>query len=182
MFIGVIVFLVSGIAYGGILLYISSVETSIAESGKQLTRVQQQFGQFGTDALKEISHFDLKLKVAQQLLNSHVSLLHLFDDFEALTYQTVRFTSFKYTTLDDGSMALKLTGQARSYTDFNNYVPVALQSGRFATMDVNFKNVIFSDLNLDQNGNVVFNVSAKLDPKFVSYRENHPYLDSQTIQ
>lgn len=179
MFVGVILFLASAIAYGGVLIYRGSLEGEIVAAQAQLAKAQKTFTQFGTDALGEIVRFNLKLKTAQQLLNGHVSLLHLFDDLEALTYQTVRFNSMKYVTAEDGIISLKLSGQAKSYTDFNNYVPVALQSGRFATMDVNFKNVVFSDLNLDQTGNVVFNVSATIGPKFVSYRENHPYLNSQ---
>ncbi|MFA6006808.1 MAG: hypothetical protein WC764_03745 [Candidatus Paceibacterota bacterium] len=167
MFIGVIVFLASAIAFGGVLLYTNNVQTNIDTSKAQLADVRKDFG----NALNEISRFDLKLRTAQHLLNQHVSLLNLYADLEIATYQTVRFTSFKYGLADDGKIAVKMAGQARSYTDLNNYVPVALQSKKFAGIP-NVKNVLFSDLNLDQTGNVVFNFSANLDPKFISYREN----------
>jgi len=170
MFIGVIIFLVSLITFGGVLLYTGSVESGIAKGNDDLERAQRNFGQFGVDQLNEITRFDLKLKTAQFLLDRHVSLLNIYNDLEALTYQTVRFKNFKYGLSDDGKITLKMSGEARSYTDLNNYVPVALQASKFAGVP-NVKDVLFSDLNLDQTGNVVFNFSATLDPKFVSYRE-----------
>ncbi len=173
MFIGVIMFLVSAITFGGVLLYSASLQSSIDSGKVDLTTARKQFTS-KIASLNEMTRLDLKLKVAQTLLNNHVSILPIFTDLEALTYQTVRFTTFKYVLGEDGKITLKLSGQAKNYADFNNfnnYVPVALQSGRFVTVK-NISNVVFSDLNLDQTGNVVFNVSAELSPKYVSYREN----------
>jgi len=175
MFIGVVIFLISLITYGGVLFYTSSVEAGIKKGQVDLDKNRAQFGQFGVDQLNEITRFDLKLKTAQQLLNSHVSLLNIYNDLEALTYQTIRFKTFKYGLSDDGKISLKMSGEARSYTAINdytknNYIPVALQSSKLSGV-TNIKDVLFSDLNLDQSGNVVFNYSSTLDPKFISYRE-----------
>ncbi len=55
-----------------------------------------------------------------------------------------------------------MNGTARSFN------AVALQSDAFGKSSI-FKDPIFSNLNLDQEGDVVFDFSAVIDPVRVSY-------------
>ena len=176
MFACVIIFIISLAGYGGVILYTESVDQSITKAEDDLRIYREESTQFGIDQLNDISRLELRLQTAQYLLDNHVSMLKLFNDLEGYTYQTVRFKSFKYTTAEDGKISLKMTGEANSYQDINdavrnNYVPVALQSAKFAGIR-NMNDVLFSDLNLDQSGNVVFSFNSILDPRYVSYRDN----------
>lgn len=107
--------------------------------------------------LTEFKRLATKLNVATLLLSKHVTILPMLDLISDLTLETVRYTSFDY---NDTSIAI--TGVARSYED------IAVQSKVFDGEKM-ITGFIFSDLNLDGQGNVVFKLVINIDRRLLTY-------------
>jgi len=56
-----------------------------------------------------------RFNVAGSILDQHVALSNFFEVLESLTLVNVRFDSFSFTLLPDGSADINLTGNARSF-------------------------------------------------------------------
>jgi hypothetical protein len=83
--------------------------------------------------------------------------------------KTVRYTKFSYVLGTDkkAQIIIQMSGQAVDYRS------VALQSDLFNTKDEakNFINPVFSNLTLDDKGNVLFDLQFSVDPSFVNYKQ-----------
>lgn len=129
------------------------------------------------DKIVKIANLDERIVSTGELLENHVALSPLFDYLEASTLKTVRFSDFRYDSNEKGLM-LSMRGQARGYA------AVALQSEIFNQSQY-IKQPIFSDLDLDEKGNVTFTFRAVLDPSFISYKKatsGLPIPETQTQQ
>jgi hypothetical protein len=112
----------------------------------------------GEGVLKKIQRLDLKLQAIDRLLADHVILTPVFDNIlSPLTIQSVQYKKFAYV---DG--VANLEGVARSYKD------IAVQSNKFAE-EKSIKSFIFSDLDLDNKGNIVFKLKVEFDPALIRY-------------
>jgi hypothetical protein len=80
--------------------------------------------------------------------------------------KTVRYTDFSYElgTEKNASVKVKMSGQAIGYRS------IALQSDLFAK-NKNFIDPVFSNLTLDANGSVLFDLEFSVDPSFVNYKQ-----------
>ncbi len=107
--------------------------------------------------LTEFKRLAAKLNLAGVLINKHVTVLPVFDLLSKITLETVRYTS-----LDYNNTTINISGVARSYED------IAVQSNVFDQERL-IKSFIFSDLNLDAQGNVVFKLVINLDPRILQY-------------
>jgi len=87
----------------------------------------------------------------------------LFDYLESSTLKSVRFTEFSYNTAPSG-VELVVRGEA------GGYAAVALQADIFNKGSY-FKDSTFSDLSLDERGNVTFTYQAKVAPSLISYQK-----------
>src|SRR3989344_3648351 len=127
------------------------------------------------NSIKELSKADARIISAEALLNNNVVLSPLFDFLESSTVKTVRFTEFNLSTTKEG-VVLTMKGQARGYS------AVALQADIFSKSS-NLRNSIFSDLNLDDRGNVIFAMKAIVEPTLLSYSkfvEKMPATEAQS--
>jgi hypothetical protein len=85
-----------------------------------------------------------------------------FDLLEQATLKSVRFKDFRYNASGDGRSSIALSGEADSFA------AVALQSDAFGQSRF-IREPIFSNLDLDNKGNVIFDFSAFVDPSLISY-------------
>lgn len=122
------------------------------------------------ETITELSRLHARLLATDELLSKHVVLSPLFDFLENATLKSVRFTDFDYRISEKG-FTLTLKGQARGYSS------VALQSEIFNKSKY-LKNQIFSDLQLDDKGNVVFTFNTEVDPTLVSFKKT---IESSSI-
>jgi len=89
----------------------------------------------------------------------------LFEFLEASTVKSVRFTDFSYSFNDNNkNFNLSMNGEARGYAS------LALQADIFSESG-NFTDLTFSNLTLDDRGNVQFSINAVIDPTLVSYKK-----------
>ena len=165
-FIAIIVFVIAIAVYGGSYLYKTSINSSIASITSQLTQMKTEL-ESRDSFMKEMIRFDTKLNTIGSLLDNHTSLRKIFDFLEETTMKNLRFSEFGYTNKDNQTIDLRMGGEAGSYAT------IALEAKEFfdakKSGDKDYTDVIFSDLNPNLTGNVVFKVSATVRPDLVLY-------------
>lgn len=121
-----------------------------------IVRARQDLDQATTVYLKRLND---KLLIGQELVNSHRTLLPVFAMLEELTLPSVYYTRF---SLVDKTATIE--GRASSYED------IAVQTQVFARNQGRIKSFIFSDLDLDGFGNVVFKLVLNVEPELISHQ------------
>ena len=157
--IGAGILIVTVVAAGGIFLLKSYTESSIASKKQSLDR---QRAAFEPATIEELLRLDKRLNASSGLLKTHTALTLLFNDLETRTGENVRFKTFKYEPGGPNRFVVSMNGIAKSFN------AVALQSDSLGKSNV-MKDPIFSNLNLDQGGDVVFDFSADIDPARINY-------------
>lgn len=148
------------IGAAGLFAFEKYVEGSI---GSKRTSLDRARAAFQPATIKELSRLDTRLAVGATLLSQHVAPSVLFDFIEQHTLASVRFQSFSYTQAGPGRMVLAMSGEAKSFN------AVALQSDAFGKSSI-FSEVIFSNLNIDSAGDVIFDFSAVVNINELAYR------------
>lgn len=160
--LSIIIFLGAVISWGGAYAYREYIRTSTEELRTSLDNAREAFE---PNTLRQFETLDRKILAAGKLLDSHVSLVPLFELLEGLTYREVRYKNFHFTRNGKTGTTVTLSGEAR------DYATVALQSDSLGQNEF-IKNPIFSNLNLNNFGNVVFELTFQIDPALISYQEH----------
>lgn len=155
-----IILLITIFSAVGLFLFEQYVAQSIERKRESLDRARAAFE---PATIKELARLDARLGVAKTLLGAHIAPSALFDEIERMTLSSVRFKDFSFTELAAGKFAVTMAGEARSFN------ALALQSDAFGESDF-FLEPIFSNLNLDDVGNVVFNFSGTIDTNQIRYQ------------
>jgi Tfp pilus assembly protein PilN len=103
-----------------------------------------------------------RLVLSESLLNSHVAFSGLFTVLGKILPTTVRFTSLHITLDTTGASRLEGSGTAKSFN------ALAAASTAFAA-DGNIKDAVFSSIKVSRDNSVTFLLSAKLDPKVITF-------------
>ena len=149
---------IASIAVFGYELYLNGrifkMETELADAREALQ----------PDLIKQLSRSNSRFLSAEEILKKHVTVSALFASIEKLTLQNVRFSSFGYDTKTDDIIVI-MKGEATTYA-------TVAQQAKVIAEDPAFKTSLFSDLDLNTKGNVVFTLKATINPKAVSYESN----------
>ncbi len=175
--ITIIIFVTVLAIAGAVWGYKSYLESSNA---KLKTQLSASLKQFEPSLIAELSRLDSRIESTKTLLNQHIALSSFFDFLARVTIPSIRFSSFKY-TLGAQKVVITMSGQAKSFA------AVALQSGEMLKpQNLNYiRNPLFSNLNVDLNGNVLFDFSGSVDLSQISYRtfiNNQATLQNTTVQ
>lgn len=157
--LAVIVFLGSSALAIGTFLYTSYLEASLQSKKESLERARAAFE---PALIQELTRLDSRLSVGRKLLHGHLAATGFFSLLEQNTLQGIRFKNLKFDAQAPDRITISMAGEAVSFG------AVALQSDAFGRIRT-IRDPIFSDLNIDQKGAVVFNFSAFVDPSVVSY-------------
>lgn len=161
-FIAFIVFLLSLVVSGGLYLYKVILERNIENMSQSIDRVKEAIE---PQLIENLADTDLRIETSQLLLNDHIIVSSVFRILEDLTLKTVRFSSFSFFISEDGEIKLLLTGEAK------NYSSLALQSDVFGDEEAMME-PIFSNLNLNDQGNVSFSFETPIKRSFILYKNN----------
>ena len=164
------VFIMSVLSASGVFGYKFYLKYSIDKMGADLEDARMTLQ---PEVIRELTRLDNRLLSSQKLLARHQILSPLFEFFEVSTPKTVRFKDFSYTKTPQG-LELKIIGEARGYA------ALALQADIFDKSQY-FKTPIFSDLSLNEKGDVNFSFKAMLDPTLVSYERKVEKLGTPSI-
>ena len=161
--LSIVIFASAGLMHTAAYFYKANLEKKLKIYQNSL-RLEES--DFEPATLVELSRADAKLRAARTLLDKHTTLQPLFKLLEENTLQSVRFKSFGFAiSPDQKKIELKMTGDAKDYAG------IALQSDAFGEIK-EFKDAVFTDLNLSQSGRISFSFSATLDPALVSFIKN----------
>jgi len=161
--ISLFIFFTTLLAIGGLYFYKTMVAKKILDLENTLNLAKNRFE---PSKITELQVLDKRLMAASEILSKHVTVLPIFKALEQLTMKTVRFTKFDYSlgTEERATINVKMSGVAIGYRS------IALQSDLFAK-NKNLIDPIFSNLTLDNNGNVVFDLEFSVEPNFVNYQQ-----------
>jgi hypothetical protein len=133
---------------------IETLDTQLAQMGQT----------FGTDLITELTRVDNHLKSAKKILDNHISIITLFEFLGAKTFQDVQFTNFHY-ELGPNGVTVQMNGKAK------NYSTLVLQSDELVNSKY-VQSVVFSNLDLDPSGKVIFSIELQLDKAGFLYTNN----------
>ncbi|HJO89854.1 MAG: hypothetical protein QGH85_01010 [Candidatus Pacebacteria bacterium] len=143
----------------GVFLYQQFIIKSIEQKSASLARASIAFE---PSIIEEISRLDTRINSAQDILDNHKATSAFFDLLEATTLESISFESLDYITDESGKTRISMKGRAQ------NFSSVALQSDVFGKNKFILE-PIFSELDLNKKGDVVFNFSAFIDSRLISY-------------
>jgi hypothetical protein len=170
--LAIIIFFIATTLTGGTYLYKILLQKQIDTAKADLVKAKDAFQE---KTIQEWKKRDNRIKVANELLNTHKIVSPVFGILETTTLRTTRFLDFSFTSSDSGDLKIAMKGEGLSYTS------VALLSDSF-NAQTKIKNPIFSGLALSQKGGVTFSFTGALDPSLVSYKEtfNQTQEEDQT--
>jgi hypothetical protein len=150
------------LASGALYFYKGIMVKNIATMKSNLSLAENRFE---PSKIKELQILDKRINAANQILSKHIAITPIFEALQATTMKSVRFTKFTYTVGEEKNpqINVKMTGITSSYTF------LALQSDLFGK-NKNFIDPVFSNLTLNEAGNVVFDLDFSVDPSFVDYK------------
>ncbi len=158
--VAIIIFILSLGSALGVFVYKKVLIGRIANMDADLVKAKNAFE---PSFLDNINKLNKRIESSKKIMDSHSAVSPLFDLFENKTLATIKFDSMNYELKDDGTASLSIAGQGK------NFSSIALQSDVFG-QDKNIKSPVFSDLNPDLRGNIVFKFSASLDSSLISYK------------
>lgn len=160
LFIGSLgILLITGAAAAGVYFYQQYLNSQLDAQQKNLERAVSAFE---PEVILELQRFSDRITAAGQLTRSHTAFSQMFDTLNEHTLRTVRFTDLNLRETD-GGFELILSGEAE------NYSSVALQSDAFGDVR-EFKNPIFSNITVAQDGRITFAVSTIIPKDAFTYR------------
>lgn len=180
MIIGVLIFILTIAAFGGLYWYEGVLVKS--NEAKRL-QIEEAIRNFEPELTKKLTVLKTRIDSGKQLLSNHIAFSSVLGLLESNTAVTVRFTEMNFSVTSDAStreqkMSIALKGEAQGYSS------VAFQSDLFAKNE-NIRNPIFSDLNLNEKGLVGFIAKADVVSASMLYRktlpENMPVTTEQQI-
>lgn len=151
------------LATGGLYFYKGIVTKNIASVENTLNLAKNRFE---PSKITELQVLDKRLRASNEILSKHIAITPIFSALGILTMKTVRYTKFSYDLGTDKNLTIniKMSGMAIGYRS------IALQSDLLAK-NKNLIDPIFSNLTLDNSGNVLFDLEFSVNPNFVNYKQ-----------
>lgn len=161
-----IVFLFSLIVFIGVIIIAVSLflwnQFLLQNIGKKKESLERAYSAFEPSLIQEMGRLDIRINSANEILSNHKAVSSFFNLLESLTITSMQFENLNYQTSDSGEIKITMKGKAPSFGT------IALQSDIFGENKF-IQDPIFSNLNLNNKGNVEFDFSALLDPRLVLY-------------
>ncbi len=152
------------IASAGLFFYKNIINNNIKKMEASLETARNRFE---PATITRLQTLDKRLKSSIEILDKHIVVTPIFSVLQEITMKTVRYTKFSYDfgTDKDAKVLVKMSGLAVGYRS------IALQSDLF-TKKADLIDPVFSNLTLDNNGNVAFDLEFAVKPSLVGYKES----------
>ena len=156
----IIIFVVIVAVSGGAYFYKSVLTQSVAQMENDLNLARNRFE---PTAINKLKLLDKRLQSSSDILSKHIAVSPIFKALDTLTLKSIRYTKFGY-DFANNKIIINMSGQAVGYRS------IALQADLF-TKNKNIIDASFSNLTLDDKGNVLFDLQFSVDPSFVDYNQ-----------
>ena len=161
--ISIFIFFTIVITIGGLYFYDGVLKKDIIQMENDLNLAKNRFE---PSKIVQLQVLDKRLIASNEILSKHVAISPIFKALQLITMKNISYNKFSYDF--DGEknskIMIKMSGIAVGYKS------VALQSDLF-TKNKYLIDPIFSNLALDDKGNVLFNLEFSVDPNFVDYKK-----------
>src|SRR3989338_2128197 len=156
--VSVVIFFTVIIATGALYFYDKVLAKNITKMENDLNLAKNRFE---PSKIIQLQVLDKRLRASSEILSKHIAISPIFEALQSITLKTVSYTKFSY-DFDDSKNAkikVKMNGIAIGYRS------VAFQSDLFAKNKY-LIDPVFSNLLLDDKGNVLFDLEFSVDPTF----------------
>ncbi len=163
LIISIFIFLAVALASGGLYLYNGVLAKDLTKMKNDLNLASNGFEQTKIVQLKTL---DKRLSASKEILGSHIAVSPIFKTLGDVTLKNIQYTDFSYSLSPDkgNEIQIKMTGQGVGYRS------IALQAD-LLSKNKNFIDPVFSNLALDEKGNVFFELDFSVDSNFVNYEQ-----------
>lgn len=169
--LAVVIFLAAGLFAAGLFLYKITLQKQIES---QLVTLQKVSDSFEENFIAQATRLNKRIVAAEKILDKHISPSQIFAELERTTLQTIALTSFTFSDNIDGKILIRAAGEGDSFRS------IVLQSDEFGKNGY-MRDVLFSELEPNERGNVDFMFEATLDPKLILYTgTQRPVTGEQT--
>jgi len=151
------------IGSGALYFYKGALAKNITQMESNLNSARNRFE---PAKIAELQDLDRRLSASSAILSAHIAVTPIFEQLEKITMKTVRFTSFSYTAPSETTNRVVVSMKGLGI----GYRSVALQADLFS-QNKNFIDPVFANLQLDEKGNVRFDLNFFVDPGFVNYKQ-----------
>lgn len=171
MIVSIFIFFVVLIATGGLYFYERFLKTSVEKMQKDLDLAQNRFE---PSKIIQLQFLDKRLKASTEILSKHTAISPIFKALQDITMKSVSYSKFSY-ALDDtkGNVLVSMSGVATGYTT------IALQADLFKKNKY-LIDPIFSNLSLNEKGNVIFDLNFSVDPNLINYQKKSETSDNNS--
>lgn len=166
--IATFIFILTIVALGGEFAYKRYMNEKLAAMDTQLNDAQASIKD---DLTNKFIRLDARLRSAQALLQGHIATSLLFATLQNQTVRNIQFSDMTYQTDQTGTVTVSMKGLASSYNS------IALQAGLF-NQNKYIKNAVFSDMTLDEKGQVMFSFRATIGSELIAQRNTIQALTS----
>lgn len=137
----------------------------ISQNDEKKTLIQNEISSFDPELTETLSSIKSRVDSGNEILGKHLSVSRFLDALESITVGSIFLETLSLSAVLRDNIEITVGGKASSY------MALAYQSDVLREADF-IKNLDFSDVNLDEEGNVVFSFSAGLDPEVILYENN----------
>jgi len=152
------IFLITMAVAGALFLYGLFLQKSNTDKKASLERSSAAFQ---PALIEQLSRLDTRIDTATSLLGSHIAPSAILTVFQQLTVSAIQYSGFTYKVADAGA-SVRMAGRAKSFNS------VAYQADRLGENPA-IKNPVISDIRLDGNGDVLFNLTVTFDKSVLAY-------------
>ena len=131
------------------------------------SQIERAKASFEPEFVSDIEKLDRKLTASSKLLENHITASPVFELLSTLTLKQIRYSEFSF-TVDENNVSnatVLLSGKA------DGYRTIALQADLFSS-NRNIIDPIFSNLVLDEKGQVLFDLAFEVPIDSILYENN----------
>lgn len=157
--LAVSLFICSLVIAGALTLYKKMVKDEIQNLQSELAQSEKNIDK---DAIDNILRFNTKLGIIKTVFEKHQAVSNVINSLASSTVKSVYYTEFAYGGTSEDKLNVIVSGLAPSYG------AIALQED-VLKKNKDFSSMIFSDLQLAEDGRVSFKITISVDPKASIY-------------
>jgi hypothetical protein len=158
--VATILFIVTLLSAGGLFAYKSVLTKQITVADDAILQAQSDLQ---TDTIKELVDANSRIMASKNILDKHVVVSKILALLNQLTVKRMRYSSLSYENKNNlPTVAME--------AEVQTYNALAEQQVIFSENEF-VKSPQFSDFNLSDNGNVLVNFVATIDPMLISYKK-----------
>lgn len=177
LIVGVVIFLIAGGAYGGLLYYKNVLENRIEEMSVTLNEATTELTS-STPSISELEAIGKSTEAVEELLSGHLSPSLLFSIIADSTARNIQYTNFSYSFAPGGTSSGGGEGQSSGGGGAPvtivmsglapNFGAIQAQASRYAE-EGRIDSASFSSLGFRDEDGVTFEVTLGMDQKEIAY-------------